>query len=55
MWWLAISLGSLFVCPLAELVEAHLARRSSRKDLAAMKQHSASGHRWDVLRGQWTA
>ncbi len=33
------------------MVEEWRLRRSAEKDLARM--HAASGHRWDVTRGQW--
>jgi uncharacterized protein YjiS (DUF1127 family) len=43
-----------FACPLIEIVEGWLLRRSALKQLAEMQEHAVSGHRWDVTRGQWT-
>jgi hypothetical protein len=41
--------------PAIEMVEEWGLRRSAEKDLAQMRMHAASGHRWDVTRGQWVA
>jgi hypothetical protein len=54
MWWTLI-LSVVFTYPLVELIEQRFIRRSALKDLAVMRKHAASGHRWDVTRGQWTA
>jgi hypothetical protein len=53
MWWTLI-LSVVFVYPVVELIEQRFIRRAALKDLAAMREHAASGHRWDVTRGQWT-
>jgi hypothetical protein len=43
------SRGSVFIIAFGFI------RRSALKDLAAVRKHAASGHRWDVTRGQWIA
>jgi hypothetical protein len=44
-----------FCYPEIEMVEEWRLRRSAEKNLAQMRMHAASGHRWDVTRGQWVA
>ena len=52
MWWgLLVSL--VFAYPAIEMVEEWRIHRSAKKDLAEMRKHTASDHRWDVTRGQW--
>jgi hypothetical protein len=52
---LIVSLVFVYVYPAIEMVEEWRLRRSAEKDLAQMRMHAASGHRWDVTRGQWVA
>jgi len=52
---LIVSLAFVYVYPAIEMVEEWRLRRSAEKDLAQMRMHAASGHRWDVTRGQWVA
>jgi len=52
---LIVSLAFVYVYPAIEMVEEWRLRRSAAKDLAQMRMHAASGHRWDVTRGQWVA
>jgi hypothetical protein len=52
MWW-ALVVGLVLGYPVVEMAEEWRLRRWARKDLAEMRRHAASGHRWDVTRGQW--
>src|SRR5229473_8084448 len=55
LWGLIVSLVFVYVYPAIEMVEEWRLRRSAEKDRAQMRMHAASGHRWDVTRGQWVA
>jgi len=37
------------------MVEEWRIYRSAVKDLVEMRRHTASGDKWDVVRGQWVA
>ena len=52
MWW-AFMVSLVLTYPVIEMVEEWRLHRSAEKDLADMRRHTASGHRWDVTRGQW--
>ncbi len=52
MWWGLIAC-LVFVYPVVEAVEEWRLNRAVRKKLMEMRKHAASGHRWDVTRGQW--
>jgi hypothetical protein len=54
MWWVLI-INLVFLYPVVEWVEEWRIRRSARKDLAELRKHAASGHTWNVTRGQWVA
>jgi hypothetical protein len=41
------------VYPAVEMVEEWRLHRSAQKELAEMLRHVATGHRWDITRGQW--
>jgi hypothetical protein len=54
MWWgLIVSLVFVYVYRAIEMVEEWRLSRSAEKELTQMRMHAASGHRWDVTRGQW--
>jgi hypothetical protein len=53
--WYGLIVSLAFVYPAIKMVEEWRLRRSAEKDLAQMRMHAASGHRWDVTRGQWVA
>jgi hypothetical protein len=52
MWWVLV-VSLVLGYPIVEMAEEWRLRRWARKDLAEMRKHTASGHRWDVTRGQW--
>jgi len=52
MWWVLV-VSLVLGYPVVEMAEEWRLRRWARKDLAEMRKHTASGHRWDVTRGQW--
>ena len=52
MWW-TLFISGLFLCTAIEMAEDWRLRRSAKKDLAEMRKHAGSGHRWDVARGGW--
>jgi hypothetical protein len=52
MWWVLV-VSLVLGYPAVEMAEEWRLRRRARKDLAEMRKHTASGHRWDVTRGQW--
>jgi hypothetical protein len=52
MWWVLV-VSLVLGYPAVEMAEEWRLRRWARKDLAEMRKHTASGHRWDVTRGQW--
>jgi hypothetical protein len=52
MWW-GLIFGLLFAAPAIEAVEDWRLQRGVQKDLIEMRKHAASGHQWDVTRGQW--
>ena len=54
MWW-GIIIGLVFTYPAIEMVEEWRIHRSGEKDLVEMRKHTASGDKWDVVRGQWEA
>jgi hypothetical protein len=52
MWWgLIISLA--FLAPVIETIEEWRVNRGAQRDLIEMQKHSASGHKWEVTRGNW--
>ncbi len=54
MWW-GLIIGLVFTYPAIEMVEEWRIHRSAEKDLVEMRRHTASGDKWDVVRGRWVA
>ena len=52
MWW-GLIFSLFFIAPAIEAVEEWRLHRGVQKDLIDMRKHAASGHKWDVTRGQW--
>jgi hypothetical protein len=52
MWW-SLLISLVFLAPVVETIEEWRLNRGAQKDLIEMQKHSASGHKWDVTRGNW--
>jgi hypothetical protein len=52
MWW-AFIITVVLVYPAVEMVEEWRLHRAAEKQVTEMRKHAASGHKWDVTRGQW--
>jgi hypothetical protein len=51
MWW-GFIIG-LAIIAVIETIEEWRLNRGAQRDLVEMQKHSASGHKWDVTRGNW--